>query len=502
MEKWLKLQNGSDIRGIAMDGIEGENINLSPTEVRYILKGFIQWLSENMNIEAEQIKIAIGRDSRCTGESLLNAACESIIEEGSNAIDCSIASTPAMFMSTKFEQIGATAGIMITASHLPFNRNGLKFFTKDGGLDKKDIKAILENAYKIYNSNVDNSKKQGEISTYPLIDLYSEFIVNKIREGVNDSNDYNQPLKGFKIIVDAGNGAGGFFANKVLVPLGADIEGSQFLEPDGYFPNHIPNPENKEAMESIQSATIKTNADLGIIFDTDVDRAAIVDKGGKIINRNRLIALMSAIVLESQKGATIVTDSVTSDGLTEFIKSLGGVHHRFKRGYKNVINEAIRLNDSNTLSPLAMETSGHGAMMENFFLDDGAYTVTKILIAMSKLKSQEKSLSDLISNLKEPKEAIEIRHKIKLDEFKEYGENIIAEFEKLADNSDIFSVVPNSYEGVRLNWSIDGATGWVLLRMSLHDPVLPMNIESNEDGGLQKIQPILNEFFSKFDKLT
>jgi phosphomannomutase len=87
----------------------------------------------------------------------------------------------------------------------------------------------------------------------------------------------------------------------------------------------------------------RNDADLGIIFDTDCDRAAVVGADGREINRNRLIALMSAIVLEKYPGGTIVTDSITSTGLAAFIKGLGGVHRRFKRGYKNVIDEAVRL---------------------------------------------------------------------------------------------------------------------------------------------------------------
>ena len=84
----------------------------------------------------------------------------------------------------------------------------------------------------------------------------------------------------------------------MLQDLGAWIEGSQFLEPDGHFPNHIPNPENKEAMASISAAVKRVEADLGVIFDADCDRAAIVDHTGKEINRNRLIALISAILLD------------------------------------------------------------------------------------------------------------------------------------------------------------------------------------------------------------
>ena len=99
-----------------------------------------------------------------------------------------------------------------------------------------------------------------------------------------------------------------------------------------------------------------------------------MDRHGKEINRNRLVALASAIALEGNEGGTIVTDSITSDGLKAYIETtLDGVHHRFKRGYKNVINEAIRLNQEGVNCPLAIETSGHAAMRENYFLDDGAY---------------------------------------------------------------------------------------------------------------------------------
>ena len=86
------------------------------------------------------------------------------------------------------------------------------------------------------------------------------------------------------------------------------------------FPNHIPNPEDKKAMEMVTDAVLRHKADLGIIFDTDVDRAAAVDASGREVNRNRLIALMACLVLEEHPGTTVVTDSVTSDGLTTFIE--------------------------------------------------------------------------------------------------------------------------------------------------------------------------------------
>ncbi|KAI3681996.1 hypothetical protein L2E82_50307 [Cichorium intybus] len=177
-------------------------------------------------------------------------------------------------------------------------------------------------------------------------------------------------------------------------------------------------PEDKEAMKAIIKAVLDNKADLGIIFDTDVNRSAAVDSAGREFNRNRLIVLMSAIVLEEHPRTTIVTDSVTSDGLTTFIeKKLGGKHHRFKRGYKNVIDEGIRLNSVGEESHLAIETSGHGALKENHWLDDGAYLTVKLLnkLALARALGQtggSKVLTDLVEELQEPGVAIELRLKI------------------------------------------------------------------------------------------
>jgi len=498
LDKWMKLQNGSDIRGVAVEGVVGEPVTLTQNEVECIAGAFAKWLSEKTGKSIDSLRVAVGRDSRISGQDLMDGVLKGLTSNGLDALSCGIASTPSMFMATMFDETQCDGAIMITASHLPYNRNGMKFFTKDGGLDKPDIKSILTTAsdYAV-TENVD----KGQIKSFDLISRYSAHLVDYIRKHVNHPTSYNTPLEGLNIIVDAGNGAGGFFAAKVLQPLGADTKGSQFLDPDGMFPNHVPNPEDEEAMASIQKATIDTQADLGIIFDTDVDRAAIVDKGGIIINRNRLIALMSAIVLADTPGTTIVTDSVTSDGLAEFIPAIGGKHHRFKRGYKNVINESVRMNDEGIHSALAIETSGHGALKENYFLDDGAFIVTKTLVKLSQVRQEGKSLSDEIKSLREPKEASEFRVKIKLDDFKSYGENVIKSLEAFAADNTSYAIVPNSHEGIRLSCAAQDSLGWFLVRMSLHDPVLPINIESDVTGGVKIIAEQLKKHLASFESL-
>jgi phosphomannomutase len=326
--------------------------------------------------------------------------------------------------------------------------------------------------------------------------------VDKIRKGAGYAGDYLTPLKGLKIIVDAGNGAGGFFADKVLKPLGADISGSQFLNPDGSFPNHVPNPEDKKAMESIKEAVLRNNADFGIIFDTDVDRAGAVDKNGKEINRNRIVALMSSIVLEEHPASVIVTDSITSDELKIFIEEkLGGVHRRFKRGYKNVINEAIKLNNEGYESYLAIETSGHGALKENYFLDDGAYLISKILIKIARLKKEGRTIDELLSELKEPAEAKEFRLNVLEEDFKAYGNETIKKLNEYANKAGGWKVASENYEGIRVSFDEGNGDGWFLLRLSLHDPVMPLNIESRKPGGVKLIASKIADFLDPFSKL-
>lgn len=398
---------------------------------------------------------------------------------------------------------------MITASHLPYNRNGFKFFDKHGGLNKQDIAEIIEFA-----ESDEALKALGEPDTgllvrdmgknvYPsqdtdLMETYCAHLRDLIQKGVSHPDSYEKPLTGLKIVVDAGNGSGGFYAKKVLAPLGADISDSQYLSPDGTFPNHAPNPENREAMDSVAMKTLSAGADLGLIFDTDVDRSAAVDHRGREIARNSIVALAAALVAEDHPGSTVVTDSITSDHLTVFLeKELGLKHLRFKRGYKNVINKAIELNASGTDCQLAIETSGHAALKENYFLDDGAYLATKIVIKTALLRLQGKTLDSLIQSLKQPAEAKEARIPILASDFGAYGGEVLDALKGFADKEPDMTLVSPNHEGVRI--AFEG--GWCLLRKSLHDPLLPLNLESEKQGGCKEIRDQLKPFLQKYDLL-
>lgn len=506
------LQNGSDIRGIALEGIPGETPNLGKKETILLSMGYIKWLTAKTEKPVTSLKIAVGTDSRISGPELKKYMLNTFAYCGANVLDCDMASTPAMFMSTIFDETLCDGAVMITASHLPFNRNGFKYFSKNGGLDKEDIAAIIKTAESLMDSYADieaaidahSTEFESTIPKLDLIEIYANHLRSLIKDGIGSACDNQaKPLEGMKITVDAGNGAGGFFADKVLAPLGADITGSRYLEPDGTFPNHAPNPENKEAMAAACEAVIESHADFGLIFDTDVDRSAAVDGNGEAISRNEIVALAAALISDEHPGTTVVTDSVTSDHLTDFLEgSLGLKHLRFKRGYRNVINKAVELNASGTDCQLAIETSGHAAYKENYFLDDGAYLATKIVIKAALLKKAGSSLEELISSLKKPAESKEFRMKIKADDFASYGKDVLEALSSWADShgNGISKVHPN-FEGVRISFDENHGNGWALLRMSLHDPIMPLNIESDTNGGTEIIGKILKDFLSGYAQL-
>ncbi len=481
------LKNGTDIRGTAI----GENPTLTPAIAELLGKAFATFLERRG--AAVPVKVAVGRDPRISGDDLKAGLIKGLRAMGAKVLDCGLATTPSMFFATYFEGSDCDGAIEITASHLPYDKNGLKFFTKDGGIDGKVVSELIELA----EANLfPTDRAEGALEAFDLMTPYGNSLVKLVQDKTGEV----RPLEGVKVVVDAGNGAGGFFVEKVLAPLGADTAGSVFLEPDGRFPNHIPNPENKAAMAACADATLKAGADMGICFDTDCDRSAIVDASGMEINRNRMIAMIAALMLRDHPGCTIVTDSVTSRGLAAFIEERGGVHHRFMRGYKKVIDEAIRLEKTGVCAPLAMETSGHGALKENHYLDDGSYLAARVLAELATLKKQGKTLLSLIDGLAEPAESLELRANIKAEDFKAYGSKVLEELEAYCKTNGWEMVSPN-YEGVRVNFGKEQGDGWFLVRMSLHDPVIPINIESDTEGGALKIADALYAFLSRFEAL-
>ena len=499
MKDYSKLQNGSDVRGIASD-LFGKEVNLTVSAAEDIAYGFGCWLSDTCGKAPTDCRVAVGRDSRVTGPALQAAVCSTLNQMGFTVLDCGMASTPAMFMSCIFPETDCDGAVMITASHLPADRNGLKFFEKSmGGLDKGDIKDVLQLAATGHHGN-EIKQANSAWENCALMDLYCSELKSRISAflGLPEGPEV---LGGLKVCVDAGNGAGGFYAGGVLAPLGADVSSSQFLEPDGTFPNHIPNPEDTAAIDSLRRRVLETGADLGIIFDTDVDRMAVVGHNGRDIARNGIVALAALLCPPDGDGSrgTIVTDSITSTQLAAFLKEKGFEHLRFKRGYKNVINKGKELNEAGTYCPLAIETSGHAALKENYFLDDGAYLAAKVVAKAAELKKEGRYIEDVIADLGEPAEAVEYRLNLKAEDFASYADGVLEALQEKIGSGSIPGKtleLPN-YEGVRVNCE----NGWFLIRKSLHYPLMPLNVESDVPGGAARIAAAVKQLLVPFDQL-
>ncbi|MBF4805162.1 MAG: phosphomannomutase/phosphoglucomutase, partial [Pseudoleptotrichia goodfellowii] len=180
------------------------------------------------------------------------------------------------------------------------------------------------------------------------------------------------------------------------------------------------------------------------------------------------------------------------------IEDRGGKHHRFQRGYKNVINEAKKLNKKGIYTPLAIETSGHAAFMDNYFLDDGAYMAALLLIQLVKSKKVGISFTDILNELKDPMGEKEIRFSIKAADFRESGNKVLDKLPEYVEKINGWELEKPNYEGVRV---ICDGNNWFLLRLSLHESLLCLNIETEEKGKVKDIEKKLYEFLKNYNEV-
>lgn len=540
-----QLESGSDIRGRFVDhprrgsvaavarAIRGESLPaLTPFAAHCLGFAFATMVRNShpmMLLEDPTVglDICVGQDPRFHGTCLADAfsrGAESV--QGVRVVYTGLATTPSMF---EFCRSGLCAGaVMVTASHLPGDRNGMKFFTVQGGFEKPDIKTLVSlaqrrAAYWYDQATIPPTSGQGAVYCSEWVDYMPLYISSLkkalVREVVGENNHQYQEkpdaiLKGLRLVLNAGNGSGGFFKT-ILEDLGADVSQSLNLEPDGNFPGGIPNPESPSMVEATIRACETANADLGILLDTDADRCGLVaprtineEEGVRsnyeAINRNRLIALMGVIFARQSPGCSIVTCSVTSEGLSKFLqKDLGLSHVRHVKGYANVIHRAKTISESGRgNAEVAIETSGHCALKENEYMDDGTYTAVKIISLLAREKAIHPSLSllSLFDGMKEMTEVVEIRFSPLDGTLESTGrlfDYAALEIEAGCTTVPGWRLDKENLEGVRVAVGNDGA--FFMLRKSLHDPVLSLQIEadSQEEARTTMVDPILSLFESE-----
>jgi len=402
---------------------------------------------------AELKKIALGSDVRLSSNRLKDALSEGILSTGCDVIDVGVVPTPVLYFS--IFHYATDGGIMITGSHNPKEYNGFKLCkgeTTIYGDEIQDLKKIIEKK--------DFIKGKGSMESKDPVDAYIELLKTKVK--------IERPLK---IIVDPGNGTAGPIARKLFKDLGCEVE-CIYCEPDGNFPNHLPDPTVPEYIVDLIRLVKGEKADLGIGYDGDGDRIGVIDELGNIIWGDKLLALFSKEILEKKKGLPIIFEVKCSQGLVEFIESHGGVPIMWKTGHSLI---KAKMKEEN--SPLAGEMSGHMFFKDNYYgYDDAIFASLRLLQIISKT---DEPLSKLASEIPYYHSTPEIR--VDCSDETKFGivEKVRDYFKKNYDVIDI--------DGVRVLFG----DGWGLVRASNTQPVLVLRFEAKTEERLEEIKKIV-----------
>lgn len=436
-----------DIRGIFDEDLKGD--------FSYFLgKGFGTY------IKRKGFKnVCVGGDNRLTTPFLKEKLINGLLETGISVIDVNIVPTPLLYFSVHFYNYDS--GIMVTASHNPPEFNGFKMVVGKSSLYGKEIQKIADIMEK-----EDFEEGKGKFEEKEVIDDYIKFMSGKFK--------FN---KKFIVGVDTGNGTTGPLIEKLFKTLGIEYFGL-YLESDGNFPNHLPDPVVPENLKDLIEIVKKYNLDCGFGFDGDGDRLGVIDDKGNILWGDQLMIVYSREILKKYKGAKIIFDVKCSKALEEEIERMGGVPIMWKTGHSLIEN---KLHEEK--APIAGELSGHLYFADEYFgYDDAIYSSLRLLRIMEK---ENKKLSEFFENVKKYYSTPEIRIEVGDDR-----------------KFDIVERVKNFYNGrYRIN-DIDGVkvyypNGWALLRPSNTQPVLVVRIEGETEEDLEKIK---NEFMDVIEK--
>ncbi|MBK8032729.1 MAG: phosphomannomutase/phosphoglucomutase [Chloroflexi bacterium] len=423
-----------DIRGT----VTGANPQLTPELARYVGRALGTYLPQQFQTE----RVYVGQDNRLSSEPLRLAMIEGLLSTGLNVTDIGPVLTPTVyFASASHGDRGA--GVMITGSHLSTDYNGIKMAYGSLALADQQILDLL----KIIQTD-GFATGQGElVRDYEMLHKHMETIKGKVKMA--------RPLK---VVLDAGNGLSGGAVPPILRDLGLDVT-CLYCEPDGTYPNHLPNPEDPEMTKDLEAKVIEVGADLGLAFDGDSDRCGFIDNHGHHIAADRLLALLARDLLSRQPGVPIVFDVKASLALPDEIRKYGGVPVMWKTGHSLMKRKMREIN-----SPLGGEVSGHLFVGENYFgFDDAPLVALKTLEIIARSGKTIGELFDEIPKLvATPEIILSAPDALKFQIIEETAAELAKDFEVV------------TLDGVRAIFS----EGWGLVRASNTQPAITLRFEA------------------------
>ena len=401
-------------------------------------------------------RVSLGRDARESSTRFRDLMVQGLNETGCDVLDVGLVPTPVLYF-TLFTQ-GVDAGVMITGSHNPTDNNGFKVCLGKSTIFGPQVLEIRDIAL-----SGSFHKGNGSVEVRNVLPQYHKHIVTGIRMG---------PRR-LKVIVDAGNGVGGFVGAPLYRELGCSVV-ELFCAPDSRFPNHHPDPTVVENMKFAVSALQEQGADLAIAFDGDGDRIGVVDERGHLVWGDQLMVIFSRDILKQHPGSTIIAEVKCSQTLFDDIRNHGGNALMWKVGHS-----LIKAKMKEEGAALAGEMSGHLFFADRYFgYDDAMYAGARLLEILS---STDQPLSNLLASLPRTVYTPEIR--LDCPDAKKF---------------DVVRALTGDFRRTHQVIDVDGARiifehGWGLVRASNTQPVLVMRFEADSEEHLETIRKTVEE---------
>ncbi|MGH3716688.1 MAG: phosphomannomutase/phosphoglucomutase [Micromonosporaceae bacterium] len=442
-----------DIRGTVPD-------QLNPDTARAFGAAFVQLLRG----EGELARIVVAHDMREAGPGLVDAFAEGATALGVDVVHCGLGSTDLLYYASGIMNL---PGAMFTASHNPAQYNGIKLcragarpIGQESGL--ADIRTVAEEI--LGGTELPAAERKGSVERRELLADYAAHLRNLVDlSGI-------RPLT---VVVDAGNGMGGYTVPAVLGDAVLDALPLRivplYFELDGSFPNHEANPIDPKNLVDLQAAVREHSADLGVAFDGDADRCFVVDEHGDPISPSAVTALVAARELAKHPGATVIHNIITSRAVPEIVEENGGHAVRTRVGHSFIKAEMAR-----TGAVFGGEHSAHYYFKDFWYADTGMLAAMHLLAALGE---QQRPLSELAAEYHRYPASGEINTRV-------------------ADQQAKLAEIEAAYaarEGATLD-KLDGLTvdfadgSWFNLRPSNTEPLVRLNVEARDAARMAELR--------------
>jgi phosphomannomutase/phosphoglucomutase len=398
--------------------------------------------------------LVVGRDVRNSSPRISRSLIAGLLQAGLDVTDVGVVPTPVHHFAT--DSYGADGGVMVTASHNPPQYNGLKI-RADCTLHGEELQQIQRIANETHlQDSVSTPLSPGRLEQADPLPRY-----------LHEVKAHAQFSSSLKIVVDGGNGTNGLIVSQLLSDLGCDVI-ELYCEPDGDFPNHAPDPTAPGASADLAESVRSEGADLGLAYDGDGDRLAVVDEQGQQVFGDQVIMLLARDALK-RGPAVIVYEVLCTQALADDVFAHGGEPVMTPSGYA-FVHQAMR----DEGAAMGGEFSGHLFFNElGFGFDDSILASVKILNILSQ---SQRPLSRLVSELPAYHSSPQIRLTCP-DEIK-------AQVVEEVKNHFKVSNPVSELDGAR----IDFGDGWALVRASNTQPVLSLRFEATSEQRLEQLK--------------